>query len=62
MAVDIRIDVNMGIGDNAATSLSLSGTATGFAITLPEMSGMMGLADDNENGDGVVSVGIQQQW
>jgi hypothetical protein len=60
MAVDIRIDVNMGMGDNAATSLLLSGTATGFMIDLPKMLGMVGLADDN--GDGIVSVGTQWQW
>jgi hypothetical protein len=57
MAVDVRIDVNTGMGDNAATSPSFSGTMAGFAIDLSEMSGMVGLADDDR--DGIVSVGMQ---
>jgi hypothetical protein len=55
MAVDIRIDVNAGMGDNAARSPSLSGTVMGFTIDLPKTSEMVGLADDD--GDDVVSAG-----
>jgi len=42
MAVDIRIDVNAGMGDNAARSPSLSGTVMGFTIDLPKTSEMVG--------------------
>ena len=59
MAVDIRIDVNMGMGDNAATLPLLSGTATGFTIDLPKMLGMVSLANDNR--DGIMSMGTRQQ-
>jgi hypothetical protein len=57
MAVDVGIDVNTGMGDNTATSPLLSGTTVGFAIDLPEMLGMVGLADDNR--DDIVSMGTQ---
>jgi hypothetical protein len=60
MAVDVGIDVNTGMGDNTATSPLLSGTTVGFAIDLPEMLGMVGLADDNR--DDIVSMGTQWQW
>jgi hypothetical protein len=52
----MAVNINVGMGDNTATSLLLSGTATGFMIDLPKMSGMVGLANDNR--DGIMSMGM----